>query len=289
MHVKLTKNQVLLYVLSYSGGVQSTVMLHMALRGEMSSLIGDGSRLVVLNADPGMENTETYSHVAMMRELCEERGVFFKTVDGPNLYLDLLALRDNGATRIDNPPYWTRNRDTGKRGRLRQACTQVYKIAPMDREVRRQLSERYGIGITSKRIPPRSVIKLIGFSADEQHRVSEPGQKYVRFAYPLIDAGLTKQDCLDYLRDIGQPIPPRSVCNACFANDAAYFRAMAKERPADFAQAVAVDESVRDLTQVGVQDEVFVSHTLRPVAELAGDETIPDLEEWSCDSGYCFL
>ena len=106
----------------------------------------------------------------------------------------------------------------GKRGMLHQKCTQEYKIRPMDRAVRRILARDFGIPIKSGRIPEGIVEKWIGFSADEVDRAKPPGQKYITFRYPLIEMGIKKDACATWFLDRGLAMPPRSVCNACFAH-----------------------------------------------------------------------
>ena len=275
-----------LTVLNFSGGQQSSAILWMILRGELVP----PKPFIVLNADPGMENSETYQYVKRMQRLCEDAKILFVTVPGPNLYLDLLQAKSLGKTRLDFPPYWTKDKETGKRGRLRQKCTSAYKIAPMDRELRRELRRLYGISLIGRMPSKIKVVKYIGFSVDEQHRVSESKQDYIKFEYPLIDLGMTKADVIAYFERIGEKSPARSVCNACFANSVSHFREMKKDRPQDFAQAVAIDLEVRDLSQFGVRETVFVCSACIPLAELdAAENSGLEEEEYSCDSGYCFV
>lgn len=273
----------LLTVLNYSGGQQSTAILWMVLLGEIER----PSEFVVLNADPGMENSGSYAHVRAMMRRCQEAGIAAETVDGPNLYEDLVQVRQHH--RIDNPPFYTTKPD-GKRGRLRQKCTKHYKIAPMDRAIRRILHEKFGISLTTKSLGLGVVEKWIGFSHDEHRRVSLPSQRYVRFRWPLMEMGMTKADVRQFFIDRSLEVPPRSVCNACFANGLDTFKEMHADRPDDWAQAVAVDEAVRDLSHCGVDNPVFVSSSCVPLAELAerGFDVGADTDELSCDSGYCF-
>ena len=278
----------LLTVLSYSGGRQSSALLWMLLCED----IPRPEHLVILNADPGMENSKTYEYTAMMLALCHKANITAFTVDGPSLVADLLHLKDDPTKkRIDNPPYWTKDGKTGKQGRLIQNCTKHYKIAPMDRAIRRLLEERYALSRKNTRLPPRCVHKWIGFSYDEVFRMKPPSQKYVEFVYPLIDMQLTNEAIHQYYLDNHLPEPPRSVCNACFANGLATFRQMWEERPDDWAQAVAVDDSVRDWSQIGVRDAVYVSKTMVPLRDLPRLDFNPDdsdSDNYSCDSGYCF-
>lgn len=280
-------NKPLLTVLNFSGGKQSSALLWMFLKKDLPL----PENFVVLNADPGMENSGTYAYVKLMKSECEKAGIRFITVEGPNLYQDLINLKSTSKTRLDNPPYWTLS-EKGKVGRLQQGCTKFYKIAPMDRQIRKELFALHGISIKSKRIPENSVHKLIGFSFDEQHRIKNPQAKYTAFRFPLVEMGFTNSDVLAYFALNKLPIPPRSVCNACFANGLDTHKECFTNRPGDWAQTVAVDEVIRDLSQIAVKDRVFVSKTCIPLTQLAAQGfslgSKEDDDEYACTSGYCF-
>lgn len=274
-----------LTVLSFSGGTGSGCIAEMVLNGDLKV---DGP-FIAVSADPGMEDERTYRYLNYMSRRFADAGIEHITVRR-NLYQELLDLKTSGATRFDLPPYWTKNRKTGKRGRLLQLCTQQYKIAPMDAAIRDYLHTEFGISRVSRRLGNNVVRKFIGFSRDEALRVKEAKQKYVYFQYPLIALGMTKTDIKEYYNARLLAMPPRSVCSACFANDLAYFKSMYLDRPANWAQAVRIDDEVRDLSQVGVRDEVYVSSSLIPLRDLPArdfksDRKEPDKE---CHSGYCF-
>lgn len=273
-----------LTVLNFSGGKQSSCLLWMLLKGD----IPRPERLLVLNADPGMENSGTYEYMDRMAKFCGESGIDFATAPGPNLYQDLIQLSASKAKRADNPPYWTLDAK-GKRGQLMQKCTKHYKIAPMDRQLRRYMEANFGISAKSKRIPEGFVEKWIGFSADEERRIEPSRQKYIRFRYPLIEIGMTNADVMRYFDSIGETPPPRSVCNACFAHGSATLAEMKHDRPADWEQACRVDDSIRDLSGIGVTEPAFVSDSCKPLREFDGDGRAEDGDEMACDSGYCFV
>ncbi len=275
--------------MNYSGGKQSACLVWMILRDEIEV---DLDKLVILNADPGMENELTYEYNSMIFDMARSKGIHIETVAGPNLREDILALKKNGRTRLDNPPYWTK-KPTGREGKLKQNCTRYYKIEPMDRAIRRILDERYGIKPNNSKLGHNVVEKWIGFTHDEFSRVKEPKQRYVYFRYPLYDLRMDQIDVLKYFHDRDIPIPPRSVCNACFANGLNTLKDMHDNRPDDWKQAVAVDNAVRNWTQIGVNFPVYVSKTLISLEELAErDFQLDDQEDQdghSCDSGFCFL
>lgn len=272
-------------VLNFSGGKQSTALLYKVLWGELDK----PDPFIVLNADPGMENSRTYAIINSARKDCDREGVLFETVSGPSLRDDLLGVPKSEETRIDNPPYWVVD-EKGKRGRLTQKCTGVYKIAPMDRYIRQYLRDHFGINPLSKRLPYACVEKWIGFTKDEAHRIKPPKQKYMRFRYPLVEEGMKKSDTVQWYIDRGITIPPTSVCNACFANGAEMFQDMYHNRPAEWEEAVRIDESIRDMRHLGITGTCYVYRGCVPLTELAdngfdGAESTDD----SCDSGYCFV
>ena len=218
-----------LTVLNFSGGKQSSALLWMVLKG----VIPRPKNFLVLSADPGMENSETYAYVERMQKLCAEADIAAYTVPGPNLHQDLVQLKSNKNTRVDNPPYWTLS-EKGKVGQLMQKCTIYYKIAPMDRFLRAYMHEHFGISRHTKRIQHGFVEKWIGFSADEERRVKPSRQKYITFAYPLIELGYTNADVLEFYASIGEKPPPRSVCNACFANGTDHLEEMKRSSLFDY-------------------------------------------------------
>lgn len=277
-----------LTTLSYSGGKQSHMLLEMVLRGEIER----PDPFLVTNADPGMENEESYSVVQKMQQRCTAAGIHF-TTSKTTLLHDLLTFKERGLKRIDNPPYWTKNRLTGKKGRLLQGCTAHYKIKPMRVEIRKFLNQKFGISLVSKRLP--LVETWIGFSADEQARADKAKSdvKFIKLRFPLIELGLTKQDIENKYLDYSLSSPPPSVCNACYSNGLVTLETMYHQRPSDWEQAVLVDEAIRDMRQLGIEDECFVSETLIPLADLPKRNFMRDdpdyFKQHRCNSGVCFL
>lgn len=282
------KMKPILTTLSYSAGVQSHAILEMVLRGHIEK----PDPFLVLNADPGMEDSRSYEFVAKAKKRCLEAGIDFITAEGPNLYEDLCDL-GRGLwvdSRIDNPPYWTKNKETGKIGRMRQTCTPAYKITPMRRALRLYLNDKFGISLVTKRLP--LVETWIGFALDESSRCSESDVKYIELSFPLIEQGMDRFKVEGYYLQHGIEKPPRSVCVACFANGLSHFEDMYMNRPDDWDKAVAVDEAVRDMSQVGIKDEVYVSSTCVPLKDLPGmrfKKQDADYREHRCNSGACFL
>lgn len=273
-------------VLSYSGGRQSARLLWGILRGEIEKPF----RFLVLNADPGMEKRATREYNRMMRAKCAEAGIDFIRAPGGNLYYDIVNSASTGQTRIDNPPYWTRNED-GSSGKLRQKCTKEYKIAAMDRALRKYMAQKYSVSAGVLR--PGFVEKWIGFTHDEWHRCSESPVQYIRLRFPLIELKETKSECVGYFLKNELPLPPPSVCVACFANGLETFKHMYEHEPEDWQIAVEVDNAVEQWKALGItEQEVFVSRSLvrlRDMPAMGFGEDDPEMAEQHCNSGVCFL
>ena len=274
--------------LSYSGGTGSTAILWAVLLGELAR----PQNFIVINADPGMEGRRVYEHVAMMERECVAAGIPFIRVKR-DLYAEILALKASGATRFDNPPFWTLNRETGSVGQLMQKCTKTYKIAEMDRAVRVWMSENIGVPMNNQRLGSDSVNRWIGFTADEVHRIKEDRKEFEVCNYPLVEMGIDRANLPGLFLRWGKPMPPRSVCRACFANDVSFFKGMHDDEPADFEQACKVDDEIRDLSCIGIADECYVSSVCIPLRVLAANGfnlTAAQKEQDAvrCHSGHCF-
>lgn len=276
-----------LICLSYSAGVQSHCILEMLLRGD----IQQPKNLLILNADPGMENSDSYLFVEKSKKRCLEKNIPFLTARGPNLFDDLVNFKQKGLKRLDHPPLWTKKKN-GQRGRLKQCCTRFYKIEAMHRALRQYLNEKFNISLITRN-PGRyvEVEMWIGFSLDESYRCKNSLMKFVNFKYPLIDLKLNKEDIEKYYLLNGIEKPPRSVCNACFANGLSFFEDMYRNRPDDWDQAVLVDESIRDLSSVGIKEECYVSSSLIPLKDLPGlnfKKFDGDYHNFKCNAGVCY-
>ena len=82
------------------------------------------------------------------------------------------------------------------------------------------------------------VKQWIGISTDEAHRMKDARKPWIENVYPLIDKGMSRNDCQDWLKRNGFPEAPRSSCVYCpFHSDEEWIRLRDKE-PKEFAKAV---------------------------------------------------
>lgn len=106
-------------------------------------------------------------------------------------------------------PFWYMG-DKGKPSFVsRRSCTVNYKIKIVNKLIGRYMWDTIWLGI----------------SADELRRVRGDDEKLTKGRmrtnrYPLIELGMTREDCVQYLTVQGYPVPPRSSCDICpFASD----------------------------------------------------------------------
>lgn len=94
----------------------------------------------------------------------------------------------------------------------------------------------------------RKIQKIIGYDADEGRRVLKAFQnpwENARFVprYPLVEAGIDRDGCLDLIRDAGMEPPPKSACTYCPNNTLEEWEALRRDEPGKFAEAVAMSRN----------------------------------------------
>lgn len=153
-----------------------------------------------------------------------------------------------------------------KKGIFPRKCTRDYKIAV----IRRFEREHFGISPREKEVKIR---QWIGISTDEAVRMKDSDKPWIENYYPLIDLGMSRDDCLQWMADNGYPRPPRSACYFCpYHSDAEWLRLKTQE-PESFQAAVDWERMYRATV---AQDEVttsspFLRDSLVPLDQVQFD------------------
>jgi hypothetical protein len=172
-----------LRVISLGAGVQSTTMALMAKEGEVDCAIF---------ADTGWEPREVYYHLDWLED-----------------YLSFPVYRvmqDNGLRRalmsggFSAVPFYTKN------GLGARQCTYQYKLRPLYRKVRELLGGK---------TPKGGCEMWVGISTDEMTRMKDARVQYIKNRFPLVEQGMSRNDCLRWLEANGFKQPPRSACLGC--------------------------------------------------------------------------
>ena len=224
-----------LTVISLGGGVQSTVMALMAGDGAFG-----GVPDCAIFADTHWEPPTIYSHL----EWLSRRLPFpLHIVDnGRSLREDLKALTNHSGypNYVDIPVYLKGGAGHGD-GMGRRQCTEHYKIAPVRRKIREMLGLSKG-----QRVPADTTVELwLGISTDEAIRMRSSRDRWIENRYPLIEAGMSRKDCLAWWSErFARPLE-RSACIGCPYQSRQRWAETKRRWPDLFAEAVEIDSNMR--------------------------------------------
>jgi len=252
-------------VLSFGGGVQSSTILLMALKGELPPYDA------VVFADTGWEPQAVYRWVDLMEEEARKAGVSFVRVSGGHIRDDALR-RLRGNARWPTMPL-TVVGPAGEHGKLYRQCTDTYKIRPIRAWLRRVLRER-GEGVAHL---------SLGISLDEAERARPSGVRYIVHEYPLLERRMSREACVAWLRRHGYPEPPKSACIGCPYHGDGYWARLQRDSPSEWEEVVAFDRAIRELPKV--RGKCYLHRTGFPLEEAVGLPQ-PDLFGEEC-FGVC--
>lgn len=236
----------MLRVISLGAGVQSTTMALMAAHGELTPMPD-----CAIFADTGWEPKAVYEHLRwLMSDNVLPFPVHVVRYEHGTIREHLFSSPRSG--RFAAVPWFVVN-PNGTAGMGRRQCTSHYKIEPMRRKVR----ELLGVG-PKARIPAGSAEKWIGISVDEIIRATPSKVRFETNRFPLIEARMSRRDCVAWLDCHDYPTPPKSACIGCpFHNDRTW-RDMRDNRPEEWADAVEVDRAIRNHTWRGFRGQQFM-------------------------------
>ena len=251
----------MLRILNLGAGVQSTVVYLMALKGEISIDCA-------IFSDLGEEPESVYKHLEWLRSL---NGAPIHTTSIGRLGDHLIQGTNSTGQKFASIPAFTAAVEGERGGRVRRQCTAEYKIAPVEKFIRRTL-----LGLEKgERIPVNQrVAQLFGISLDEAgraFRIRANAPSWSDPEFPLIDRNMTRKDCVKWLLDYGVPHEvPRSACVFCpFKTDSEWLR-LREYDPKGWARAVEVDTALRAAGVVlnrNTDESLYIHRSCTPLAE----------------------
>lgn len=230
-------------VLSLGAGVQSSTLALMIARGELPPVD------CAIFADTGWEPKAVYQWLNWL-----ETQLPFPVyrVSIGNLREDTLAKSATGK-RVASVPWHTLS-PRGEQGMGRRQCTADYKLRPLQRKV---------VELMDGKRPKGGCEMLIGISMDEVWRMKPSRVQYIVNKFPLIEKGITRQQCLRWMEERQYPKPPKSSCIGCPFHSDAQWRALT---PEEFADAVEVDRAIRN--QPGMRHQQFMHPSRKPLDQV---------------------
>src|SRR5262245_35543455 len=150
-------------------------------------------------ADTGWEPKAVYAHLDW---LCSGNVLPFPVhrVSAGNLRDDVMRGVNTTGHDFTAVPWYVLRR-SGRAVMLRRQCTKEYKLGPIQRKVVELLGGKH---------PKGGATLWLGISTDEAARAKPSRVQYIVNRWPLIDARMSRQDCLRWLERHGYPKPPKS-------------------------------------------------------------------------------
>jgi hypothetical protein len=156
--------------------------------------------------DTGAEYPETYEYIKYYLETGREVTILTPQVEGCNNIVDWCH-------KIGHAPF-----------RMYRSCTDKFKI---------RIMERYF---------EKPCIVNIGIAYDERHRVKGYKKRDIEYKYPLVERRITRQGCIELIKEADLRVPPKSGCWLCpFQPKPAWWR-LGRNHPELFWKAVEIDE-----------------------------------------------
>jgi hypothetical protein len=250
-----------LRILNLSGGVQSTALAILATTGRTDPVD------YAVYADHGWEPPEVHAQLDLLeREVLRPAGVpLYRIVTG-DLRADCLA-PGRGFAPI---PLHIRT-PSGVRSMGTRQCSGQYKTRPLLRVARNLLGADSRYGPVSG---GRWAEMWLGISVDEAQRAErQRGRSYAVYRWPLLELGLSRQDCQEINERAGFRAP-RTACIGCPFKSDEEWRRLRDEHPEQWADAVEFDEAIRGSS--GLRGEAFLHRSLVPLrlVELDGDPVV---------------
>ena len=218
-------------LLSLGAGVQSSTLALMAAHGEITPM-PDGA----IFADTHGEPKAVYEWLAWLTSKLPfpvykvSRGDLWKAASTPKRTRD--GLRTYILTGI--PVFMM---DGLKKGLGMRQCTRDFKIDVITRQARaltgvKRVTKAHGVLVNM----------WIGISTDEAHRMKPNRQQWISTRWPLIDAGMSRTNCFEWMDRHGYPKPPRSACTYCPYHDDKSWLGLTD---AEFADAVVKEKQLQ--------------------------------------------
>lgn len=291
-----TERPVLRYA-SDGGGVQSTAIKRMVDAG----VLGPEPDVYIFS-DTRYESSSVYEQLRELHDAGGNRRVRVPliVVSGGDLYTDQAVDRagggrSGGRNRFAALPFFTKAPHEAKEGRVRRQCTSEYKIEVVYKAVRMLLGLPYRARFP--RLGAPYVEQWLGISLDEIQRAKTSVEHWLRIEHPLIDAKLTRTQCLDWLKEHGFDRPARSACIGCPLRGPEEWLDLLERHPQEFESACQFDEAIRHAAGMG--RPCFVHRSCVPLREVdiaglaaAAREKRENRESqgslWTgCESGWC--
>lgn len=258
--------------LSLGAGVQSSTLALMIARGELPPIDA------AIFADTGWEPPKVYQWLDWLKQ---QLPFPVHRVQRGNLRQDAINRSNTTGGQFAAIP-WHMVMPNGDRAMGRRQCTKEYKLEPITKKTR----ELVGL-VPRQRAKTILCEMLIGISTDEAMRMKPSHENWKKHRWPLIEKGMSRWDCLQWMERNGYPQPPKSSCIGCPYHSDHEWRAI-KADPELWADAIEVDAIIR--SQPKIRGQQFMHRSCVPLDQVdlstAEDHGQVDMFNNECE-GMC--
>ncbi len=288
-----------LTVLSYGCGQDSwTLLLKYVHDEDFRSQYAPGKFLVVM-ADTNDEHPRTLEHLEYTKTFCSDHNIEFVHITADmGHHLDTwLGLREfyNRTTTVGSKAY-------------PKTCTDKLKLRPIYDFLETWISKNYGYPKGRKAAFKAfaqdygKINMLIGIAKGEEKRCADPTKdtmkwrkESIKTLYPLINLGLDRQGCQEYMKSLNEVVPPPSNCVLCpFMNDVELLW-LYRFMPDHFEDWVRIERNKMTKwahlgdKNLGVWGKKTLPEVLAEAIEKHGHMTNTDLEDYKMSHGHCVM
>jgi hypothetical protein len=267
-------------ILNLGGGVQSTTLYLMAMRGEIDPI------QCAIFADLGEEPKSVYAHMDWLKSLS---GPTIHVVSGGFLGNDLIKGINSEGRRFASIPAYTAQNEGEPLGKIRRQCTGEYKILPIERFIRRTL-----LGLEKGQRIKTKLTQLFGISLDEAGRATRIKANSPHWSepeFPLCDKMMTRADCVKWLEAFGIPHKvPRSACVFCPYKSNHEWLLLRESDPDGWNRAVEIDDALRvegTICNRKLNEKLYLHKSCRPLKDvyLTDGERGQSAFNFECEGG----
>lgn len=231
-----------LQVLSLGWGVQSFTLAVMSALGYLEEPD------MIIHSETGFESIDTKSFKEKWTPFLESYGLKVT-----NIKPDISIM-----SKSNNTPYIPAYSDYRKGGQLVRGCSNLWKVLPIKRTIREEIKKR------KMKLLPGTVKLWLGITTDEKRRAKPYSVKYIESRFPLLELGMSRKDCINFLELKNIDIPPKSSCVFCPYRSEDGWRRI-KNNKEDWELSLEVDKMIRN----SLDDcNLYLHYTLKPLEEI---------------------
>lgn len=264
-------------LISLGAGVQSSTMALMAAHGEISpmptaAIFADtqGEPKAVMDWLDWLEAKLPYPIIRVTHGSLKENSLkVVRSKKSGNRYLKGLI------------PAYVKNYN-GTIGLLGRRCTADYKVEMIVREARKLCDWKRG--------EKRHLVDMwIGISRDEIIRMKPSRNAFIENHWPLIDAGMTRQACLAWMKRNGYPEPPRSACTFCPFHSNDEWRRIKTTTPDEWLEVVQYEKDLQAAArrQEALKGIPYLHESCKPIETVNFDKLVPSHYQVSLFGNEC--